>query len=221
MGAINEFFDRVVIINLDRRPDRWADCKAQLEHLGVTKYERFSAFDGDTIATDLPDGINVNTVGNSPALFACTCSHRAVLDAVAVNRWQRTLILEDDFLIRDDDCDAKFGQMMPMVPADWELLYLAGHYAEKPQYRVNEHVIRINRMICLTAYAVTLDFARRIAPYMSGYPADCLFYGWNMARKCYIFQPRLMVQAAGFSDIQKREMDNRGCMSDTRHEEMV
>ena len=43
--AINEVFERVVLVNLDRRPDRLANVSAQLQHLGIT-FERFPAVDG-------------------------------------------------------------------------------------------------------------------------------------------------------------------------------
>ena len=43
--AINEVFERVILVNLDRRPDRLANVSAQLQHLGIT-FERFPAVDG-------------------------------------------------------------------------------------------------------------------------------------------------------------------------------
>jgi GR25 family glycosyltransferase involved in LPS biosynthesis len=41
---VNEFFDKVVVINLDRRTDRMEILDAQLKELGI-EYERFSAID--------------------------------------------------------------------------------------------------------------------------------------------------------------------------------
>jgi hypothetical protein len=42
---VNDFFDRVVVINLDRRTDRMDKLDPQLKELGI-EYERFSAVDG-------------------------------------------------------------------------------------------------------------------------------------------------------------------------------
>jgi GR25 family glycosyltransferase involved in LPS biosynthesis len=42
---INDMFERVVVLNLDRRPDRWAQAQHQLAQAGITA-ERFSAVDG-------------------------------------------------------------------------------------------------------------------------------------------------------------------------------
>ena len=45
MSAFDDLFDRVVVVNLDRRPDRMALVAAQLDALGVS-YRRFAAVDG-------------------------------------------------------------------------------------------------------------------------------------------------------------------------------
>lgn len=42
---INDMFERVVVLNLDRRPDRWAQAQHQLAQAGI-KADRFSAVDG-------------------------------------------------------------------------------------------------------------------------------------------------------------------------------
>ena len=44
-SLINDVFERVVVLNLDRRPDRMANVGAQLDRLGIG-YERFAAVDG-------------------------------------------------------------------------------------------------------------------------------------------------------------------------------
>jgi GR25 family glycosyltransferase involved in LPS biosynthesis len=43
--TINEVFERVLTINLDRRSDRWAQASRRLGHLGI-RSERFRAVDG-------------------------------------------------------------------------------------------------------------------------------------------------------------------------------
>ena len=42
---INEFFDRIYVLNLDRRPDRWQRIKAQADKHGIN-IQRFSGVDG-------------------------------------------------------------------------------------------------------------------------------------------------------------------------------
>jgi len=43
--TVNEIFERVQVLNLDRRPDRWEEMKWQLDNAGIAA-ERFGAVDG-------------------------------------------------------------------------------------------------------------------------------------------------------------------------------
>ena len=45
--AINDFFERVIVVNLERRPDRWANVTASLQRVGI-RAERYVAVDGQT-----------------------------------------------------------------------------------------------------------------------------------------------------------------------------
>lgn len=210
MTPIEEWATKIFVINRDARTDRWQQCLEEFGKFGITKFERFQAYDHAEI-----DG---HIGGNGGA----TTSHRALLDVIAYNKWPRVLILEDDFEIVRPDFHELFDMMIKEVPDDWAMLYIAGHYAEKPQSRVSPHVIRIGAMMTTSSYAVTWQTARLIAPNIYGSaPIDTLYYRWNRELKCYIFQPRLMVQRESFSDLQGRVMDNKPCMLDGRHEAMV
>lgn len=203
--TLNDYFDKIICINIDHRTDKWAHCQAQFERYAIRDVLRFSGYympkDGNT---------------------GCTAAHRGVLELINHHGWQKTLILEDDFEVVHNDMQQKFSSMIGEVPEDWDMLYLGGHYAEKPQYRVSNHVIRMGRMMTTSSYAVKHSFSRAIAPFICGIgPIDVLYYGSHIACNCYIFQPRLMVQYETFSDIQEKSCNNRPCMSDTRHENMV
>ncbi len=203
--TLNEYFPHIVCINLNRRHDRWAECVAQFEKFGIRDVIRFEAH-------DMPGD------GNR----GCTASHRGCLELICHHKWERTLILEDDFQIVHEDFNEKFSSMIGEVPGDASMIYLGGHYAENPQARISPHVLRMGHMKTTSSYAVTYDFARMAAPWICNIgPIDELYREYNRERKCYIFQPRLMIQRAGFSDLQGHEMDNGGCMSDTFHEGQV
>ena len=80
---VNEYFDKVVVINLDRRTDRMEQVDAQLQELGIT-YERFSAVDAQALGID--------------PIQACRQSHLQVLEESV----GKTLILEDDVLFMEN-----------------------------------------------------------------------------------------------------------------------
>lgn len=204
---IEEYFDRVVLINMERRRDRLEECGREFEKLGFGN-ETVTMFRGHDMPGD----------GNR----GCTASHRGVLELICHHGWERTLVLEDDFGVVHADAQERFAGMIGDVPADWEMLYLGGHYAEKPIARVSPNVVRCGHMKTTSSYGITLECARRLAPWICGVgPIDELYAATHQAGRTYIFQPRLMVQRAGFSDLQGHWMDNSGCMLDGRHEGMV
>lgn len=210
--TINEYFDRIFLINLGSRPERWQHAQDEAVRLGLTKMERFEAY---VMSHDIWP-----VHGNA----GCTASHRALLEIISYLKIPRALILEDDFCARtlERDINDLFSDMIGEVPDNWEMLYLGGGYQEAPQYRVSKHVIRSGGIMTTSSYGITCGAARKIAPYISGPgPIDSLYFGWNRTLNCYIFQPRLMIQYATPSDLTNRESDNRASMEDSLHEAMV
>lgn len=209
---MNNYFDRIFVINLKSRPDRRQHAEGELEKLGITKAEWFEGY-------ERPRDVSGTPSGN----MGCTASHRALLEIIAYDKTPRALILEDDFAIAIDSPVQRFNEMIAEVPETWEMLYLGGHYGEKPLSRLSQHVIRMGRMLTTSSYGITWQMARKLAPYISGIgPIDSLYGGWhNTQNECYIFDPRLFVQYTNFSDLQDRVMDNSQCMMDPNHAGMV
>jgi len=102
---INDYFSKVILINLDRREDRLEKISTQLDNLGIT-FERFSAIDGKEL------GINPIAAG--------TMSHQKVLEA---NPESRILVLEDDAEFVDG-FNEKFAEAIQHLPSDIDIFYL-------------------------------------------------------------------------------------------------
>lgn len=209
---MNDYFDRIFVINLASRPDRRKHAEEQLAQLGITKAEWFPAYNRPIDHNGIPNGN-----------MGCTASHRAILEIIAYDKTPRTLVLEDDFTIAVNSPPQWFDGMIKEVPETWEMLYLGGHYGEPPIERVSPHVIRIGRMLTTSSYGITWQMARKMAPYICGIgPIDSLYGGFhNKEHECYIFDPRMFVQYANFSDLQDRDMDNTACMLDQSHAKAV
>jgi hypothetical protein len=217
---IEDYFDRIFVITLPRRKDR-SQAVANLlgGQLGITKWKFFYGYDKPNDPSGRPNGN-----------MGCAASHRALLELIAYNRWKRTLIFEDDIEIAFDSPEMKtlvdpqklFQEHIYEVPPDWDMIYLGGQYGSKPQRRISPAVIRFNTMLTTSSYGITWQMARKMAPYISGVgPIDSLYGGFQPANKCFIFQPRLFTQSQSFSDLTDRVDDNRPCMLDSHHEEML
>lgn len=222
MTPIEKYFGgRILVINLKRRPDRWAHCEAQFKKHGITCAERIEAVDAP-IHEGRPNGN-----------MGCTMSHRKVLDIIVKKKWPRTLVLEDDFDILHEDFQDKFDRISREVddaclrraagPDDeWDMLYLGGHYAEAPIARVSLHLIRCGRMLTTSSYGISIAMAKKMRPHISGVgPIDSLYTGFHRENWCLITQPRLIVQYSNRSDLQERDMDNSVSMMDSSHERLV
>lgn len=183
--------------------------------------------------------------------FGTTLAHRVLLRKVAEGSWPRVLVLEDDFHVitpedkpswfggeLSDDFQTRFDQLVAHVPADWDVLYLGGGYGSPPLARVSAHCLRVDRMLTTSSYGITRDYARvwsdkidegetrtkgwtgeRYSANMG--TIDMLLSAWAREFRHYIVQPRLMIQAADYSDATEREESYIGSMTDEQHEGLV
>lgn len=211
MHTINSVFEKVLVINRNSRTDRIAHITEQCNKFGIV-WERFEAHEKDNcLVNGIPSGN-----------FACTSSHRGCLELQCHHKWASMLVLEDDNHIADESFCEMFDAMWPDVPADYDFLYLGAGYAEEPIARVNGSVIRAGRLLTTSSYAITLKMARKIAPHIYGSSAiDSLYMGWHREAKTYIFSPRLMYQADGYSDLAENYSRNVNSMTDSFHEGLV
>lgn len=202
-----DVFSKILCINRASRTDRWEHCKAQALKFDLA-LERFEA-------------IEIYNENGLLAWNSCTASHKACLEIVSKSQGP-VLILEDDFKIRFDDFHQLFRSMFGFVPADWDLLYLGGHYGNAPLARVAPCVLHCNRMMGLSSYGITPEHAARIMPHMrTSHQADCVASDFALVHKHYIFQPRLIVQYESFSDLCQQVINPEISMTDTCHENMI
>lgn len=100
---INDYFDNIYVLNLDRRSDRLEKTKSKLNKLGI-KFKRFSAIDGNNLYGDYDFTnfvVGKGMLENKYAL-ACFKSHIEIVKDAKLNNYNRILIFEDDILISKD-----------------------------------------------------------------------------------------------------------------------
>ena len=92
----------VYVINLDRRPERWAAISENLDRIGVTA-ERLSAIDGLLAKTPRPPARGTLLLPQiTPHEIACTESHCKAMSAFLATPHPAALILEDDAMLSPD-----------------------------------------------------------------------------------------------------------------------
>ena len=190
---VNEFFDKVVVINLDRRTDRMERIDAQLKELGI-EYERHSAVDGKEL------GIN--------PIFAGTMSHVEVLKN---NRDSRILVLEDDAQFVDN-FNEKFEEVMQTLPNDSDIFYL-GALLPKSTGKVtpvNQHWARQVMTTGSQAYCINPARVNYFIENLDGYEwyIDIGLRVFAEKYNAYIAQPNLVTQFPSYSDLRLKEVND-------------
>ena len=190
---VNDFFDKVIVINLDRRTDRMEKLAPQLEKLDI-QYKRFSAVDGKKLDID--------------PIVAGLRSHLQVMKQIA---GQRVLILEDDAQFVED-FNEKFEKVMQTLPEDWDIFYLGALVPKDVGLvrMVNRHwgiqvLTTGSQAYCINPSRLEY-FINKLEDYNSYIDIGLRDFAKDL--KAYITQPNLVVQFPSYSDLRLKEVDD-------------
>lgn len=148
-STVKDFFDRVVVINLDRRRDRWDALQKKFAAINwpFKDPERFSAYDGSKLP--VPVGWT-----SGPGTWGCMLSHREVLSRAIQDGLDNILILEDDIFFADNFEDRAI-EFIKAVPPDWHQIMLGGQYFENSKaYDISPLVRKVS--LCHRTHAIAL-----------------------------------------------------------------
>jgi GR25 family glycosyltransferase involved in LPS biosynthesis len=179
-----KYFDRIIVINLDRRTDRLEEFTKQAERIGFD-FEVHKAVDGKLVGMD--------------PIVAGKISHIEVLRKIKPD--EKVLICEDDALFRDDFNEV-IDDYMADLPEDWDIFYLGALKNEVKE--VNKHWVRQVVSTGTQAYCVNpakvdlfIEIAREFEKWI-----DVAYRLWADRTNAYIAHPNLVIQSAGFSDLR-------------------
>ena len=187
---LNDIFDRIVVLNLDKRTDRLEHFDKQAKELGFT-YQRFAAFEGNPPEFTLRD--------------ACKKGHQAIMKQAIDDGINNLLIFEDDALFVED-FNAKLADVYSKIPKDWDMFYLgAWHHVSKPYA---EGIVEMVDNWSAHAYGISKNYLPKA--YNSTFhvwPVDMALASQHPHIKAYCAKPALVGQMPGYSDIEKEYRD--------------
>ena len=148
---INKFFDRIFIINLWDKKDKFNKVKRQFHRNGV-KYERYDAVDGrknelteDEKRKELEKKYDIKiSKSTKPTVASLVIGTLDILEMQIRNKWEHVLICEDDIVFGKNMLE-KFKNGVSELPKRWDLLYLGcgnrcGHRGiSEEKTRENKH----------------------------------------------------------------------------------
>lgn len=188
MTFINEYFDRVFVINLDSRPDRMKDVATTLKSRCI-EYERFPGIklgEHKMIDPGLYNLCHLTPHANNPkyhlGMVGCKLSHLSIVKMSKERGYRRILILEDDIIV-SPNVDTIFKKAVTQEPG-WDMFYLGGTFLH-PNEKIpgKDSVSRAKGVFTTSSYA--LDNSRGIFDYIENnlgtYGGEIdVFYAYNI-----------------------------------------
>lgn len=146
-------FDKVFLINLDKRKDRLERCFSLFEKHNVSDLiERFPGVIPD------PNGYIPSTPETEKIklpLYGCLLSHIEIIKKAKENKWKSVLVLEDDVeFINVENIDKAIDQLFKKK---WSLFYM-GTNLHVPLKRGDENLLILKKGFATHAIAYHEDF---------------------------------------------------------------
>ena len=214
---LNDYFDKIFIINLERRPDR-LESVIRNSKFYEFEFELFYAIDGKSINkdslinderieiknSDFYNEINSYFLGQ----LGCILSHLSILKYCKENNIKSVLILEDDVEFAENFND-KFTKFTEVFDKEWDMIYFSGSLINTSDVYETYH--KLNSCHTTHSYAVNSTVYDHIIDKLETYkfskPVDVIYSEIQSSMKSWITMPFLTYQSTSFSDIQEKVVD--------------
>ncbi|KAI6173397.1 hypothetical protein M3Y98_01077000 [Aphelenchoides besseyi] len=159
-------FDRVYVVNLQRRPERMKRMESIMKLLGID-YVRFNATDGRTLTEKELSDIHVLPGYLDPyhkrplkrGEIGCFLSHYRIWTEIVTEKLDRVLIFEDDIRFTENSTKILRGMVEDLMKMrdEWDLIYLG---RKKNDANAQEFYVRGHRYLSTVTYSYwTLGYA--------------------------------------------------------------
>jgi GR25 family glycosyltransferase involved in LPS biosynthesis len=129
--TLNNFFDKIFYINLDKDIERNQNLLSQFKKFNITNFERISGVEFQ----EIPDkmywrNFNLNALNEKYILgsMGCRASHKKIMDISMERGYNKILILEDDIFFTEDPNEILNKNLHQLD--SWDMLYFGGSIEE-------------------------------------------------------------------------------------------
>ena len=133
MSELNTMVDKIFIINLQNRKDKYKRIVKQLHHLNITNYERLDAIrPSDNMIRSNPflSTLNNNSIYGR-GVIGCKMSHIKAIRKSKERGYEKVLILEDDAEFHPDFPERIKQVNKQLQTLQWDMLYLGANHESK------------------------------------------------------------------------------------------
>jgi len=192
---LQEYFDKVVMINLDSAKDRLALATKNCEKVGI-EFERIKATPGKskyvTMNKEPYDGWN----RNASALAYTTVK---IIKRAKKEGWKNVFILEDDVDFIHNNFEGILKTAMSKLPENWDFFHLNSTHQYTSKW-VGSCLHRLGGAWCCQAYAVNHTIYDRYIAELEKYdkPIDNVTLNLHAERqKSYCTVPDIVIHHPG------------------------
>lgn len=181
------FFDKIYVINLDKREDRMRSATEQL-HKYLIPFERWPAIE----ELDGAEGLRLTMI----ELFTHCIE----------NNYQNVLVFEDDLHIIEPTINEVMEEVVNQIPHDYQIIYMGCQLCAMPSGFYWTHLLKAKQMQSTHAAFYSLKGMKNIMEKNMYAPIDNFFVKEiQPAGNCYATYPFLISQIISKSDIYTAE----------------
>lgn len=204
--TLNDYFDKIYCINLEKRKDRRDEMVKTFYRLSID-VEIIEAIEGNK--EGWKSDKYPHPMRGFEGVAGGTSTQISLIRQTAKEGLRSVLMFEDDceFI---DFFNLIFDEIVKSIPKDWDMIYLGGlnDYNKGVPVEINEDIVKVTGMMSTHAYALkNTVFKKAIEIVNENYPyltdsADGFLCTLQKECNAYAFNPPLVWQKADYSDIQ-------------------
>jgi glycosyl transferase family 25 len=166
-----ENIDKIYIINLDKDVERLSNSYKQLKNYNINNYERYPAVYGKILTNEEINNITtkIGKLFASNSMIGCGKSHINIWNKIIENGYNKTLILEDDFILIDNFL-TKFDNIIKKAPEEYDILFLSSniiHNKNLKLYDIDDYFYKQLLISQTVGYIITFEGANKILKYLN------------------------------------------------------
>lgn len=154
--SAEEMLDRPVMVNLARRPDRFAVTKSLLEAAGFSHIERFDAADGWYGDPTIFKQLRIRS--GSPGEKGCAASHLLIWKQLVESSDRDLLFVVEDDCVPHSQFSELFPQYWAATPMDFDLVMVGNQISASFQ----DPMLVVQPTYCTHAYIISKKGARKL-----------------------------------------------------------
>jgi glycosyl transferase family 25 len=165
------YINKIFIINLDKDVNRYQKCLKQMNDYDIKNFERFPAINGSGLTEKEKKNLttDVGYIIASTSMIGCGTSHINIWKKIIKEGINKTLVLEDDFILKDNFIN-NFNHYYKYCPENYDILYLTDNLLHNKNIKIkdiNDYYYKQLLISQTVGYIISIEGARKLLNYIN------------------------------------------------------